>query len=172
MNITLILPKYSVSLADPCCYPLGFMTISAVLKRAGHKVNVLNLNLWDYDLDAELTGQDAVLMTGFDEFTEFNKTVSAWCKDNNIHTVLGGAMATFAAGEMIQHFDAVVIGEGEDVIYTALQSTGIIQGTKPDLDNIPLPDYEGFGIEEYHKRHSIKYMGILTSRGCPYNCKF
>lgn len=133
---------------------------------------MLNLNLRQYDLDSELIDQDAVLFTGFEEFTEFNRIVAQWCKCQGIHTVIGGAMATFAADEMNKYFDAVVIGEGENVICTALTSSGIIQGTKPDLDNTPLPDYEGFGIEEYHRLHAQKYMGVLTSRGCPHNCQF
>jgi anaerobic magnesium-protoporphyrin IX monomethyl ester cyclase len=41
-----------------------------------------------------------------------------------------------------------------------------------DIDKIPWPDYEGFGIDEYHKRHNIRYMGVLASRGCPYSCTF
>ena len=32
MRIVLICHKYGVSIDDPCCYPLGFMYISAVLK--------------------------------------------------------------------------------------------------------------------------------------------
>lgn len=172
MKVALILPRYSVSLNDPCCFPLGFMLISAVLRQAGHEVKVLNFNLYIYDLEAELEGMQAVLFTGFEEFTEFNTIVAAWCKERGIHTVIGGAMATFAADEMLKHFDAVVIGEGESVIETALCSCGIFKGTKPDLDSLPFPDYESFGIREYNERHSINYIGVLTSRGCPHNCKF
>ena len=41
-----------------------------------------------------------------------------------------------------------------------------------NFDQIPWPDYEGFGIDEYHRRHEARYMGVLTSRGCPFNCTF
>lgn len=172
MNIALILPRYSVSINDPCCFPLGFMSISAVLKQSGHKVKVLNFNLHEYELEDELAGMEAVLFTGFEEFREFNQVVAEWCKAQGIHTVLGGALATFAAEEMSQYFDTVVVGEGETVIEAALGATGIIEGTKPRLDQLPLPDYEGFGVGEYNAMHSIRYMGVLTSRGCPYTCKF
>ena len=172
MKIILILPKYSVSLHDPCCFPLGFMSISAILKQAGHSVKVLNFNLQDYDLESELHGADAALFTGFEEFAEFNQVVAEWCKEQGIHTVLGGALATFAPIEMSRHFDAVVVGEGEIAIQDALISQGIIKGPKPDLDRLPFPDYEGFGIDLYNKAHSVRYMGVLTSRGCPYSCRF
>jgi radical SAM superfamily enzyme YgiQ (UPF0313 family) len=177
MRIALILPKYSVSIHDPCCFPLGFMSISAVLKQAGHDVTVFNLNLYDdlnyiTNMEFSIRTSDAVLFTGFEEFAEENKMISAWARSKGIHTVLGGALATFAPEEMLQHFDTVVVGEGEAVIETALTSCGIIQGTKPDLDALPSPDYEGFGIAHYNELHSIRYMGVLTSRGCPYSCRF
>jgi radical SAM superfamily enzyme YgiQ (UPF0313 family) len=48
-----------------------------------------------------------------------------------------------------------------------------------NLDDIPFPDWEGFNIENYWNiKHSHgplsakKYLPILTSRGCPYPCKF
>ncbi len=172
MNILLVLHKYGVSIDDPCCYPLGFMQISAVLKRQGHNVKVLNYNLHDYFLNDYLAEADAVLFTGFEEFKEQIIADAALCKIWGVRTILGGALATFAPGEMIQYVDAVVVGEGEEVIEKALQETGIIYGKVPDLDSLPYPDYDGFGIDEYNRRHPVKYMGVLTSRGCPYSCKF
>lgn len=48
-----------------------------------------------------------------------------------------------------------------------------------NIDNIDFPDWIGFNIEQYWKlKHSHgpltskKYLPILTSRGCPYPCKF
>lgn len=172
MNIVLVLPKYSVSINDPCCFPIGFMMISSVLKQNGHNVKVLNFNIKEYGINDELEGYDVALFTGFHEFKEFNIRTAEYCKLCGIHTILGGAEATFNAAEMVKHFDCIVIGEGEDVIEQALHSNGIVQGTKPNLDNLPFPDYDGFGIEKYNKLHEIKYMGVLTSRGCLYSCRF
>ena len=172
LNICIISHKYSISLDDPCCYPLGFMYISARLKQLGHTVKVLNFNLWDYDLAEELKGQDATLFTGFEEFMPTIVRDAALCRGMGVRTILGGALATFKPQEMLLHVDTVVIGEGEAVLEAAFCSFGIVQGTKPYLDTLPLPDYDGFGIEEYHRRHPVRYMGVLTSRGCPYACKF
>ena len=170
MKLALILFKYVQMIDDPCCYPLGFMYISAVLKKAGHDVTVFNLNLYEYkDI---LTGFDAVLMTGFEPFKEDIIYTAAICKERGIKTILGGALGTFCSEEMLKYVDTVIIGEGENVICQALNSTGIVKGTKPNLDTLPYPDYEGFEIEEYHRVHGIRYMGVLTSRGCPYSCKF
>jgi radical SAM superfamily enzyme YgiQ (UPF0313 family) len=175
MNLVLSLPKYGVDISDPCCFALGFMTISSVLKLQGHDVKVLNYNLWDYNFEDEIENADAVLMTGFEEFLPTIKAQAKVCKDKGIQTILGGALATFKPLEMLEYVDTVVIGEGETVLHEALTRKGVIYGNEPEkpcIDNFPLPDYHGFGIDEYNRRHSIRYMGVLTSRGCPYRCKF
>lgn len=172
MKITLICHKYGVSLSDPCCYPIGFMYVSAGLKKLGHEVKVLNYNLWDYDFTEEVKGQDAVCFTGFDEFLPSIRRDAAICKEMGIKTILGGALATFNAKEMTSIVDTVVVGEGDLVLQEALSSTGIVLGRKPDLSTVPWPDYEGFDIAEYHRRHTIRYMGVMTSRGCPFSCSF
>lgn len=172
MKVTLVSHRYAVSIHDPCCYPLGFMLISAALKQTGHTVKVLNYNLWDYDFAAEIQGQDAVLFTGFSEFLSYIVRDAAVCRAAGIHTVCGGALATFTPDQMLQHVDCVVVGEGDLVVDQALIHRGILYGARPRLDSLPLPDYEGFGIQEYHRRHSHRYMGVLTSRGCPYSCRF
>ncbi len=172
MKITLVVYKYGVPLADPCCYPIGALYISAGLKKLGHEVKVLNFNLWDYDFTEEIKGQDAVLFTGYDEFLPFIRRDSQISRENGVKTCIGGALATFRTQEMADIVDTVVVGEGDEVLSEALSSTGIVWGRKPDLSRVPWPDYDGFGIDEYHRRHSIRYMGVLTSRGCPYSCQF
>jgi len=157
MKICLVCHKYDVPLSDPCCYPLGFMYVSGVLKKQEHEVKVLNYNLFDYDFVEEVKNQDAVLFTGFEEFAKYIIRDAKICKELGIWTVVGGALATFLPEIMKKYVDQVVQGEFEET---------------SNIDFIPWPDYAGFGIEEYHKRHDNKYMGILTSRGCPYNCTF
>jgi radical SAM superfamily enzyme YgiQ (UPF0313 family) len=157
MNICLVLHKYGVRLDDACCYPLGFMYVSSFLKNQGHNVKILNYNLWDYDFEKEIENQDEVMFTGFEEFFERIVIDSGICKDKGIKTVIGGALATFKPDIMTKYVDEVFQGE--------------IDITIP-IDDILWPDYDGFGIEEYHKRHGYKYMGILASRGCPFRCSF
>lgn len=40
-----------------------------------------------------------------------------------------------------------------------------------DLDSLPLPDYDSFGIEEY-VCYKQKMLPIITSRGCPFGCNY
>ena len=172
MKICLVLYKYSNSISDPCCYPLGFMYISSVLKQAGHDVKILNYNLYDYSFIDEVKGYDAVLFTGFEAFLNSIKSHASKCRELGIKTIVGGAIATFKPEIINKFVDTVVIGEGENVVLDALTKTGIIHGTRPNLDTIPYPDYDGFGFHEYNKRHSVSYIGVLTSRGCAFRCTF
>jgi radical SAM superfamily enzyme YgiQ (UPF0313 family) len=73
---------------------------------------------------------------------------------------------------MLKYIDTVVVGEGEEVLEKALITNGIIYGKQVDVNKLPWPDYEGFGITEYIKQHEVNYMGVLTARGCPYFCTF
>ncbi len=171
MNLALILPKYGVSIHDACYAPLGVLYVSAMAKKLGHEVDFFNLNLYEFKGIA-FKNYDAVLFTGGEEFVEFNKAMSEQARAQGVKTVLGGALATFKPQEMSAIFDSVVVGEGEGALADALAGTGIFQGKQLPWSEIPWPDYSGFGIDEYHKRHSVRYMGVMTSRGCPFRCSF
>ena len=171
MRLALILPRYGVSIHDPCFAPLGFLYISAMAKRLGHSVDFFNMNLGPIP-NVLFSDYDAILLTGGEEFLKFNKATAELARLNGVKTVLGGALATFRAEEMARIFDSVVVGEGEGALSDALAGTGIFQAKPLPITEIPWPDYESFGIDEYHKRHSVRYMGVLTSRGCPFRCSF
>jgi len=172
MKICLVLYKYTASIDDPCCYPLGFMYISSILKQAGHEVKVLNYNICDYKFTEEVKGYDIVMFTGFESFLQSILFHSEKCKNLGIKTILGGALATFRPEFVVKYLDTIVIGEGENVVLRSLVDTGVVYGTRPELSSLPYPDYDGFGFDVYNKRHSTKYIGILTSRGCLFNCTF
>ncbi len=40
-----------------------------------------------------------------------------------------------------------------------------------DLDSLPFPDYDSFGIEKYIC-HKQKTLPLITSRGCPFGCNY
>jgi radical SAM superfamily enzyme YgiQ (UPF0313 family) len=130
------------------------MYVSSHLKALGHEVKVLNYNLWGYDFKEEIKDCQFVLFTGFEDFKPMILRDSAICHEMGIETMVGGALATFGG-----------IDEFEGYHHRGEIETG-------HIDAVPWPDYEGFGINEYHLRHNMKYMGVLTSRGCPYSCTF
>lgn len=134
MNILIVIPKYSPLLFSRYEFPVGFAYISAVLKRAGHSVDLLNLN--DYYGRPELNGWDGLRMLleracarreylmvctgGISPFYDFAKATVALVKEiaPAAVTVIGGGLLT-SEPELV--FDAIrphfgVIGEGEETI--------------------------------------------------------
>ncbi|MAE44682.1 MAG: hypothetical protein CMF63_06835 [Magnetovibrio sp.] len=127
----------------------------------------------------------------------------------SVRTVLGGGLVgsdpKLAFG--LLDMDVGVIGEGEETIVELAQAfsderplgevKGIIHAgadgegmlSPPrnyirDLDALPRPDYEGFGIEEFlrtqysinsYELHPVddpRCLPVISSRSCPYSCTF
>jgi radical SAM superfamily enzyme YgiQ (UPF0313 family) len=120
----------------------------------------------------------------------------------NTLLVLGGEHGTAVPDLVLRSspFDIVVLGEGEettirllkalasdgrwqDVPGIAFMAEGAVRNNglsarNRKIDDIPLPDWDSFPIEEYISRHQIngsnlgRSMPLLSTRGCPYQCTF
>jgi len=120
----------------------------------------------------------------------------------DIPIVLGGEHGTAVPDLVLRHspIDAVVLGEGEETFISLIRK--VIEGQEwrnlPGLavhqdgevrnnglsvrirtvDELPLPDWDAFPIEQYISRHQSnginigRSMPILSTRGCPYQCTF
>jgi radical SAM superfamily enzyme YgiQ (UPF0313 family) len=96
------------------------------------------------------------------------------------YLVGGGPHATLAPNDCINMgFDAVVIGEGEQIISDLVQKKprGILHGTAfKNLDEIPFPNRSLIDNTKYGVFGFLQVPGlttnIVTSRGCPFNCAF
>jgi len=116
------------------------------------------------------------------------------CPDAKV--IMGGPHATFADTEILTEeaaVDIVVRGEGEETLLELAQNSpkldrlGEIKGITfrendqivktPDrpfiqnLDELPRPAYKYLPIEKY-RIHGRKFLPIMTSRGCPFQCSF
>ncbi len=120
----------------------------------------------------------------------------------NVLLVLGGEHGTAVPDAVMRSsvFDIVVQGEGEETIVQlikavsagapwqdipglayldngAYRSNGLAARNR-NIDDIPLPDWDSFPLEEYISRHQInganlgRSMPLLSTRGCPYQCTF
>jgi hypothetical protein len=97
--------------------------------------------------------------------------------------VVGGPFATTASEEAAEVFrpTVTVSGEGEDVVVEAFELAAsrepgdypeLVIGTPPDLDDLPLPNWDLAPPENYPKVNG-KVRGVLqVSRGCPHACSF
>lgn len=86
--------------------------------------------------------------------------------------VLGGLHATACPDEVLQHCDAVVVGEGETAWPSVLADaeggrlSGVYRGSRFDLKNAPMPRFELLDIARYNR------LTVQTARGCPWRCEF
>ncbi|PKP21776.1 MAG: B12-binding domain-containing radical SAM protein, partial [Bacteroidetes bacterium HGW-Bacteroidetes-21] len=99
--------------------------------------------------------------------------IAAIYRARNIPVVCGGIHASANANLMLEHFDAVVIGEAEKVWGDLLTDVSnddlqpVYQSNIADLSIVPLPDWS------YIKQSKYLYSNIVVaSRGCPYKCHF
>ncbi len=97
--------------------------------------------------------------------------------------------------EWIPQLDGVVLGEGEELIGQIISDAQSIRGTHtvfgpvitPDLDQIPKVDWSAFDMQTYLANpvwgqgagnsswtpfEARRSINLISSRGCPYSCRF
>ncbi len=124
------------------------------------------------DMDAETVDADIVAMSPLTSGVNRAYQVADILRKRGITTVIGGAHASAMPDEALEHFDSVVIGEGEQPWEEFLKDFENQNIKKTyfgrmdvDLKNLGLPDRR-MCHPNYH------YPSINTSRGCPYSCSF
>lgn len=100
------------------------------------------------------------------------KRFSAELRERGIQTVVGGLHATSCPDELTEHFDAVVIGEGEPSWHAVLRDAEMGNLRRQYLPsdqlappNWPLPRFDLLG-------HRVARYTLQTERGCPLACDF
>lgn len=147
----------------------GILILATMLRDKGYNVKVYDesFKVPDYSqLDA-----DYVLITSMSATVNRAYEIADFFKKQNKKVILGGLHVTFKPKEALKHCDKVVLGEGENVLFDLFddkKQDDIVKGTPVlDLDSIPMPDYT---LVEGMK--SPRNVSIVTSRGCPFNCRF
>jgi radical SAM superfamily enzyme YgiQ (UPF0313 family) len=175
--------------------PHGILRLSAALKQAGHRTDMVVATEEDPVEAAFRLKPDVV---GFSVYTgtqryylDVNRRIKAQL---DVFSIMGGPHPTFFP-EMIEEegVDAICIGEGEYATVDLLnalengdpvesipnwwiKSDGHIHrnGLRPlvtDLDELPFPDRELlYGAHPLSGGRKLK--PFITGRGCPYNCSF
>lgn len=177
---------------------MGIMSLSAVLKKEDHQVNLLktqglNFNqimkkIKEYSPDVFAFS----MMTGeHNYYLDLNKRLK---KKFKAFSIFGGPHPTFFP-EMIKKtgVDAVCIGEGEGAMIEFLEklekgrsinrirNLWLKKGNKviknplrpliEDLDNLPFPDREIL-YENDSELREYKSKLFFSGRGCPYQCTY
>jgi len=174
---------------------LGVPILGTVLRDHGYKVRVFIEKIapidWRYIKHADLVGISVVSNTAFESY-QMAKRIRSW----GIPVVFGGPHASFEAAEAIQYGDYVLRGEGEEPMIALLEALA----GKKKLSEVPALTYwrEGeiidnpgqhfcqninitpdfslvHGFKQFYDRKwhfGFAPLEVLSTRGCPYGCKF
>ena len=178
MKVVLINPPDPV--VEDACWddPLGLLYLGAVLEENGVEAEVVDLNFHDDFKVLENTDADFYGLYCSSPLIKSALAVNNFLKETHPDAIriVGGPHATCVPSDLVEHFDKVIVGEGERAILTALKDkTRKIIGMIPiqDLDRIPYPARHLVPIKEYHRRvNGLHSTGLITARGCPASCTF
>lgn len=199
-RICLVYPPIYGAYGNPESPPVGLAYLAAVLKKEnfdtfGYDMRVIEQRSTEKLLEfIENNKIDLVAISSpsfwFDKTIEIVSSIRK--KYNNKTIVLGGPHASVYEErifEIVPQVDYAIVGEGEASLVKLLKNEsmekipGLIyrsNGTvkkneryfETNLDSLPYPDYDAFGMEKYNKNVNELVLPLLTSRGCPFNCVF
>ena len=181
--------------ADPeaTFIPHGLAMISAYLKSKGHEVGLIDLRKlkgWEQFDQAVLESPATVfgISSMSCDYGVSEKAASRIKERKPSSTiVIGGVHPTVATDEVLANpaFDYVVTREGEYSLCHLLEQLEqdhrperLIVGEPVDVTTLPwidrdLFDFEhGEGATPWLSHMELPFATILTSRGCPYRCRF
>ena len=178
-KIVLIKPPDPV-VADACWdEPLGLLYLGAVLEENGVEAEVVDLNFYNDFKVLENSDADFYGLYCSSPLIKSALAVNSFLKETHPYAVrmVGGPHATCVPSDLVEHFDKVIIGEGEKAIIEVLEGkfVGKLAQSSPieDLDIIPYPARHLVPIKSYHRRVGGRIStGLITARGCPHSCAF
>lgn len=179
MKVCLINPSDSV--VEDACWdePLGLLYLGAVLEENGVEAEVVDLNFHNDLSSLEKIDADFYGVYCSSPLIKSALAVNSFIKETHPDAtrIVGGPHATCVPEDLVDHFDKVIVGEGERAILIALKNkTRKIIRKLPihDLDSLPYPARHLAPIKEYHRRvNGLHSTGIITARGCPHGrCAF
>lgn len=150
---------------------LGLLTLAA-LTPAEHRVSYHEI----FDLAQTELPPDAFDLVAISSFTaqmEEAYRVADSYRQRGVRVILGGLHVSSMPDEALEHADAIVVGEAEEVwpILVGDASRGrlerVYRPTRPyRLVDAPIPRYELLDPSRYNR------ITLQTSRGCPWQCDF
>ncbi len=167
----------------------GLCSLSAVLKKNGHRVSLIDLRTltgWD-DFVSSVKNSEADIFGISVMSVDFNlakKCAEIIKKVNSSKpVVVGGAHPSIAPEETLKNLciDHVICGEGEIAFLNLVNDLALghrverlIEGQRPVLDELPFVDRELFSAREEPFVEFLKppFVTIIAGRGCMYNCNY
>jgi radical SAM superfamily enzyme YgiQ (UPF0313 family) len=169
---------------------LGAVLLSTILRERGYEVKAFIEDVaepdWSFIESSDLVCISTITSTAIKAYGMGERL-----KAMGIPVIMGGAHPTFLPDESLKYADFVIRGEGEYSLVELLEymekGTPALTGIKglsyrdndgrnvhnpsrefiEDLDSLPEPDFS-----LVHKWNLSNIYPVLTSRGCPFDCKF
>ncbi len=190
------------SVVGVCSPPLGLAYLASMIRDEHDvriiDSNVLDYGVDDVRRELKSFYPDVVGITSSTPsiYEAYRVARAAKSLRDDCVVVMGGPHVTFLPEEAITEsgsVDVVVLGEGEETFRELVDtidhggSLDSVRGieyrkgdktvvTKPrpfirDLDKIPLPSFDMLPVEKYELQ-GVRYMPVISSRGCPFKCSF
>lgn len=159
--------------------PLGLMYLASYIESKGHEVKILDMAIDNVDISDSINNIDIIgitctTLTLYDAL----QVAKAIKKLSGIPIVIGGAHCNIYPDETraLGYFSYIVRGDGEISLLDILNGVDNINNIKSvdNLDNLPFPARYLIDNTKYHSvrdKHRL-ITTMITSRGCPYHCKF
>lgn len=177
----------------------GVSYLVSYLEKNGYKTRLIDMQKRDYTLQEikKIVKAENVEFVGITCITPLineAKKIATIIKQINPHikTILGGPHPSALPKETLTdtNFDIVIMGEGEQAFLELVKGSNLrnIKGLaykkgkkiiinpprQPvgDLNSLPFPAYFSLNVKDYNNVAYYKdsFFGIISSRGCPYNC--
>lgn len=160
--------------------PLGLAYLCAVLENNGILCDIHDNYLLNWSNDEVVEKAESYDVIGITGLTATSLVAIELAKRlRHKFLITGGPHATLFPNQMLQYFDTVVKGEGEQVITDIVKNRvkGVIEGIKTEnLDTLPYPTRHKLPMLNYPLKNEFlsvdRVFSINTSRGCPYFCSF
>lgn len=153
---------------------LSFSYATALLRPAGHEVN-LTMKMPEHGGDVALF---ATVMYHWKEDLAFLKEFKRRHPETKLGVIGGFSQVKPELYEDVVDFN--IKGDIEPAIWDFLDGKWNWEGQYEsgrdiDLDDLPVPDWDGFPIERYSYRPVLgknNFLVVQSSRGCAYGCSF
>ncbi len=126
-----------------------------------------------FDIERDVKDVDLVALSVDSKTARRSYDIAAAYRRRGVKVVMGGIHPTACPDEAMQHADAVVLSEAEDLWPLLLED--MKRGELKPLYRGPLPNLGGkppARRDIFRSKKYIPFQVVQTMRGCPYPCEF
>ena len=195
MKVCLVTPPSPFLLDQRVFVSLGILKVGASLRAAGVEVDHLDLTGVSNYLDVVRDYKDEAVF-GITATTPQMPAAVKIARELNGFTILGGPHVTLvnaaakrgnnraieAFSNLVEEFDSLVCGDGEQAIFEAIKGQSLIDADDPksplwqtskQFTESPWPDRSLVDMDSYHYTiDGAPATSMISQLGCPFECGF